>query len=186
MLGLIAKPRREGIAYWLWAIGIFIYFSVIAGGNVRHDYYQAIIIPFICFLLAKGAVLAMSLSRTTYSRFLTLIMSVLIFSLMISLSWYDVKGYYQINNWAIVDAGKAVDSKVPADALVIAPYNGDTAFLYQTNRSGWPIGFEIEDKINKGADYYVSVSYDDEARMIEKKYTLVEKNDKYILIKLTK
>lgn len=186
MLGLIAKPKKEGIAYWLWAIGIIIYFSVIAGGNVQHDYYQAIIMPFICFLLAKGAVLVMSLSRATYSRLLTLIMSILIFVAMISLSWYDIKGYYQVNNWPIVEAGKEVDRLTPKDAKVIAPYDGDTAFLYQTHRSGWPLGYDIEDKIMKGATYYVSVSYDDEARTLEKKYTLVEKNDRFIIIKLSK
>src|SRR5258706_3817762 len=186
MLGVIAKLKKEGLAYWLWAIGIVVYFSVVAGGNVQHDYYQAIIIPFICFLLAKGAVLLMSLSRDTYSRLLTLIMSLIIFITMISLSWYEVKGYYQVNNWPIVEAGKEVDRLTPKDAKVIAPYNGDTAFLYQTHRSGWPLGYDIEDKMAKGASYYVSVSYDDEARTLEKKYTLVEKNDKFIIIKLSK
>lgn len=185
-LGVIAKPKNEGLAYWLWAIGIILYFSVIAGGNVQHDYYQAIIIPFICFLLAKGAHLMLSLSKTTYSRFLTIMMTITIFAAMISLSWYDVKGYYQINNWPIVEAGIEVDKIIPKDSKVIAPYNGDTAFLYQTKRSGWPLGYDIEDKIAKGADYYVSVSYDDEARDLEKKYTLVKKTDNYIIIKLSK
>jgi len=185
MLGLIAKPKREGVAYWLWAIGIVIYISVIAGGNVQHDYYQAMIMPFVCFLLAKGAGLVLSLSQATYSRLLTIIMTAIIFVTMISISWYEIKGYYQINNWPIVEAGMAVDRLVPKDAKVIAPYNGDTAFLYQTHRSGWPLGYDIEDKVLKGATYYVSTSYDDEARMLEKKYTLVEKNDKFLIIKLT-
>jgi len=105
---------------------------------------------------------------------------------MISLSWYEIKGYYQINNWPIVESGKEVERLTPKDAKVIAPYNGDTAFLYQTHRSGWPIGYDIEDKIAKGATYYVSVVYDDEARTLEKKYTLVEKTDRFIIIKLTK
>jgi hypothetical protein len=186
MLGLVAKPKKEGLAYWLWAIGVLIYFSVIAGGNVQHDYYQAIIMPFICLLLAKGAVLVMSLSQATYSRFLTLIMTVFIMIAMVSFSWYNIQGYYQINNWPIVEAGKEVDRLTPKDALVIAPYNGDTAFLYQTQRSGWPLGYDIEDKVAKGATYYVSVSYDDEAHALEKQYTLVEKNDRIIIIKLSK
>lgn len=185
-LGLIAKPKDEGISYWLWAIGILLYFSIVAGGNVQHDYYQAIIIPFICFFLAKGAALMLSLSQTTYSRFLTILMTVTIFVSMLSLSWYEVKGWYQVNNWPIVEAGKEVDRLAPKDAKVIAPYNGDTAFLYQTHRAGWPIGYDIEDKMLKGATYYVSVSYDDEARALEKKYTLVEKNDRFIIIKLSK
>lgn len=186
ILGLIAKPKHEGISYWLWTIGILLYFSIVAGGNVQHDYYQAIIIPFLCLILAKGAALVMSLSRATYSRWLTIIMTIVCFVLMISLSWYDIKGYYQVNNWPIVEAGKEVDRLTPKDAKVIAPYNGDTAFLYQTHRSGWPLGYDIEDKISKGATYYVSVVYDDESRTLEKKYTLVEKTDRFIIIKLSK
>lgn len=185
-LGLISKPLKEGIAYWLWGIGILLYFSVVAGGNVQHDYYQAIIIPFICFFLAKGVILVASLSKTIYSRFLSLLMTAAIFVTMISLSWYEIKGYYQINNWPIVEAGKRVAALTSTDSLVIAPYNGDTAFLYQTERSGWPLGYDIEDKIKKGATHYVSVSYDDEARKLEKEYTLVEKTDKYIIIDLSK
>lgn len=184
VLGIVAKHTKEGITYWLWGIGVLLYFSVIAGGNVQHDYYQAIIMPFLCIFLAKGAVLLMSLTRSTYSRFLTLVMTLFIFVFTIGMSWYDIKGYYQINNSSMVEAGRALDKIAPKDARVIAPYNGDTAFLYQTNRSGWPIGFNIEQRIKDGATYYVSTSYDDEARDLEKKYTLVEKNDKYIIIKL--
>jgi len=186
ILGLISKPLKEGIAYWLWAIGIFAYFSVVAGGNVQHDYYQSIIIPFICFFLAKGVVLVISLNKTVYSRFLTIVTTLLVIAVMLSLSWYHVKGYYQVNNWPIVEVGKRVATITPTSALVIAPYNGDTAFLYQTERSGWPLGFDIEDKIKKGATHYVSVVYDDEARNLEKKYLLLEKTDKYIIIDLTK
>jgi hypothetical protein len=185
VLGIVAKPTKEGIAYWLWGIGILLYFSVIAGGNVQHDYYQAIIVPFLCIFLAKGTVLLMGLSRSVYSRFMTLIMTLFIIIFTIGMSWYDLKGYYQINNPSMVEAGMAVDRLSPKDAKVIAPYNGDTAFLYQTHRSGWPIGLDIEKKMAEGATYYVSTSYDDEAKALEKKYTLVEKNDKYIIIKLT-
>ena len=186
ILGIIAKPKREGFTYWLWFIGIIAYFSIIAGGNVRHDYYQAIITPFICIFLAKGASLVLNLSRSTYSRWLTIFTFIAIFGAMNALSWYDIEPYYNINNPAIIEAGKEVDRLTPKDAKVIAPYNGDTAFLYQTHRSGWPLGYYIEDKITKGATYYVSVVYDDESRELEKKYTLVAKTEKFIIIKLSK
>ncbi len=186
LLGLIAKPKHEGVTYWLWFIGILLYFSIMAGGNVRHDYYQAIIIPFVCIVLAKGINLVMLLNRNVYSRWLTIFTTIVMFIGMISLAWYDINPYYNINNPSIITAGKRVDALTPPDAKVIAPYNGDTAFLYQTNRTGWPLGYDIEDKMLKGADYYVSVVYDDEARNLEKKYSLVEKTDKYIIIKLKK
>jgi len=186
LLGLIAKPKNEGVTYWLWMLGILVYFSVVAGGNVRHDYYQAIIIPFICVILAKGAGLMLGLSRTTYSRWLTIFTGTGVFAIMIALSWYDIEPFYHINNPAIIEAGKEVDRLTPKDAKVIAPYNGDTAFLYQTGRNGWPLGYYIDDKIAKGATHYVSVVYDDEARDMERQYTVLAKTDKYIIVGLFK
>ena len=46
------------------------------------------------------------------------------------------------------------------------------------------VGFEIEDKIAKGAQYYVSTSYDDEAHMLEKEYPVLAKTSDYIIIDL--
>jgi len=184
VLGIVAKPTQEGITYWLWGLGTVIYFAVIATGNVQHDYYQAIITPFLCIFLAKGTILLMSLSRTVYSRFLTLIMTIFVIVFTIGMSWYDIKGYYQINNPVIVEAGKRVDELTPKDAKVIAPYNGDTAFLYQTHRSGWPLGYDIEKRIAQGATYYTSVNFDDETSNLEDTYQVVEKTKKYIIIKL--
>jgi len=184
VLGLIAKPTKEGITYWLWFIGTLLYFSIVAGGNVQHDYYQAIITPFICIFLAKGTILLMSLSKATYSRLLTLLMTFSVVGFVIALSWYDIKSYYQINNPVIIEAGKRVDVLTPKDAKVIAPYNGDTAFLYQTHRSGWPLGYDIDKHIAQGATYYISVNFDDEMHELEAKYQTVEKTEKYIIIKL--
>jgi len=184
VLGIVAKPTKEGTTYWLWGIGTVLYFAIVAGGNVQHDYYQAIIIPFLCIFLAKGTILLMSLTRSVYSRFLTLVMTLFIIVFTIGMSWYDIKGYYQINNPVIIEAGKRVDILTPPDAKVIAPYNGDTAFLYQTHRSGWPLGYDIEKHIALGATYYVSVYFDDEMHELEKKYQVIEKTEKYIIIKL--
>jgi hypothetical protein len=96
-----------------------------------------------------------------------------------------VSGYYQINHGAIVHAGEALDRLTPPNALVIAPYMGDTAFLYQTNRRGWPIGSAIDQKIKMGAAYYVSVNYDDETTTLMKQFPTLEANPEFIILKLS-
>jgi hypothetical protein len=106
-------------------------------------------------------------------------------SLSLFLSWPTIKTYYHINHWAIVRAGKVADQLLPQDATVIAPYMGDTAFLYQTNRKGWPIGHDIEDKIGKGATHYISVNYDDEARNLESRYKTITKTEEFLILDLT-
>lgn len=169
------------VFYFVWTLGMLLYLIVIASGNVQHDYYQIILLPLICIMVARG--IMFFLDQHTLTGVALMLICVVS---MIGFSWYEVKGYFNINNWAMVRAGQAVDRLTPEDALVIAPYMGDTAFLYQTNRRGWPIGFDIEDKISKGASYYVSTSLDDEARELSARYQVVEQTDEYILIHLIK
>lgn len=56
-------------------------------------------------------------------------------------------------------AGAIVDAKTPKDAKIIAPYNGDTSFLYQTKRKGWA-SFEHDVPTMKklGASYIILVN----------------------------
>ncbi len=176
--------KKEIVVYASWWFGILTYLIVIATGNVQHDYYQIIAVPIICISLARGAVLLHSLLSKRWGQQLA---QVVVGGMLLGglwLSWQHVSGYYNINHYEYMTAGQALDRVAPADALVIAPAFGDTQFLFQTNRRGWPIGFEIEDKIAKGATYYVNTSYDDEARRLEQEYTVVEKTDKYIIINL--
>ena len=105
---------------------------------------------------------------------------------MLLLSWQQVKGYFNVNHWEYVTAGEAVDRLTPPDAKVIAPAMGDTAFLFQTKRTGWPIGHSIDEKIEQGATHYVTTADDDEARELSEKYFIIEKTDLYLLIDLTR
>lgn len=165
-------------------LGMLAYLVIFATGNVQHDYYQIPLVPLLALLWGRGAVWVweMGVSRAQQIGITVVLIGVSVFSL--AFAWYEVEGWYHINNPAYVSAGAAVRRFVPEDALIIAPGFGDTTFLFQTERWGWPIGFEIEDKIADGAQYYVSTAYDDEARRLEQEYTVLEKTDEYILIDL--
>lgn len=172
--GLI--PFALGISA-LWAIGPLLYFIVFATGNVQHDYYQILVIPAIAVFVGKGL--------TKLRPWLAIVS----FVFMLSFSWYTIRTYYWINRPEIVEAGKEADRLLPQDAKVVAPYNGDTTFLYQTKRQGWPLGFDIEQKISMGATHYVTVSPTDadlETKDLAAKYTVLVRNDKYAIIDLTK
>jgi hypothetical protein len=166
-------------------LGWLLYLVVFATGNVQHDYYQIPLIPVLSLLLARGIIIIYNLLIKNYSKFL--VISILIIPLLLSLflSWYQIKSFFNINNPAIVEAGKAVQTLTPRSAKVIAPYMGDTAFLFQTLRKGWPIGHEIQNRIQMGATHYVSTTYDEEARTLELQYQTLEKNNNFILIDLT-
>jgi len=179
---LNTKIKNHFIPWFL--IGTFLYFVVVADANVMHDYYQILTVPAIALTLAAGSIYLWK--QSVFNKILT--RSILIFSVSIMLltGWYQVKGNYVINHWEIIEAGKAIDAIAPKDALIIAPYVGDTAFLYQTKRSGWPvIDSSIDTIIKQGASYYVSVDLGSaDTRNFEKRFPTVVKTDKYIILKL--
>lgn len=168
----------------MFILGMFLYTIVFATASVRHDYYQIFVIPAVSLLLAQGSI---NLWQTKeFNRTLARIVLVGCVALMFGMGAYQVKDFYKINHPEIVDAGNAVKKLTPKDALVVAPYNGDTAFLYQTGRSGWPVLEEsFDDVIKKGASYYVSVNfYDPDTKYVEEKYKVLEKTDTYIIADL--
>lgn len=186
-LGIVKKRQeREGLFFDFWFLGILLYLVVLAAGNVRHDYYQVITIPIISIFLAKGADLLLTAPKNYFNRVVCYMLLATSVMFMFAFSWYQMQSDYWINKPAIIEAGRAVDRLVPKDAKVIAPYGGDTAFLYQTNRQGWPVGFEIEDKVKKGANYYVNVNVSDpETDYVMKKYQVLEKTQSYVIVKLS-
>lgn len=183
-LGLISQPVKiVGWFFHLWALGLLLYIFIFATGNVTHDYYQIITIPIIAVFVGLGISLLSSPPRA-FARTSSLILLGTSFIFMFAFSWYHIRDFYNINNPAMISAGLWVDAHTPSNSLVIAPYGGDTAFLYQTHRSGWPIGGDIQHKIDLGATHYLSLTYDDETRELEKSCQLLEHNDSFTLISL--
>ena len=173
----IAKDRDWTARLWL--VGALSYLVIIATGNVQHDYYQILLLPVLAVYTAKGFVY---LYRQSY------LLSLISFIFMIAFSWFTIRTYYWINHPEIIEAGREADRILPKDAKVIASYNGDTTFLYQTNRQGWPIGFEIDKKITLGATHYVTISPSDsdgETKDLASRYTVLVRNDRYAIIDLT-
>jgi 4-amino-4-deoxy-L-arabinose transferase-like glycosyltransferase len=180
-LGFFAKNKNYFNLFFL--LGMFLYVSTVATANVRHDYYQIITIPAIALALADGSVFLWTSKH--FNKVLSRL--ILTFSVVVMFigSAVMVKEFYKINHPEIILAGQTVDRLVSKDALVIAPYNGDTAFLYQTGRWGWPyVDRPIEELIERGADYYVSVNYDVQTNEFIQKFESIEKNDKFIILDL--
>lgn len=187
-IGLISQhTKKEGWVSGLFAAGGLVYLSVFAAGNVQHDYYQIILLPIISIYTAKG--LAFLLTNKTFSRPASVMLAAVSMLFLVAFSWYNMRSFYWINRPEIIEAGAAAAKLLPQDAKVIAPYNGDTTFLYQTGRTGWPLGFDIDDKIAMGATHYVTVSPTDndwETKTLAETYTVLVRNDRFAIIDLTK
>ena len=181
IFGVLAERKEKFLISLLF--GMFLYVSVVASANVRHDYYQTMIIPAVSIFLAAGSI-HMWKSKTYGSVWVKALLTFSIF-VMFSSGISEIKEFYKINHPEIIKAGMAADSIIPEGSLVIAPYNADTAFLYQTNRWGWPYkDREIEDLITMGAEYYISVNYDELTREIMETYTVLVEVPDYVIVKL--
>jgi hypothetical protein len=193
--GIISRTRKDGWLFIWWGVAILTYVSVLATGNVRHDYYQTMTIPIIVIFMAKGVRLLIDLGREYVSKPAVHITILIIIIFMEMFGWYHIRDLFNINHPEIVEAGHAVELKTKANSLVIAPYMGDTAFLYQTHRAGWPIMQDTIDKMIKmGAQYYVSTNFDDQTKVLMKNalnpdlsmrlYKIIDLTDKYVIIQL--
>lgn len=188
-IGLLVKPNlKEGWLLHLLAISSFAFLVVFATGNVQHDYYQTLIVPALVIFVARGFMSLIEGIPGFIPRLWTIPLAIFFLSLALVLTWYEVRGLYQINNWAIVEAGIRADQLLPKNAIVLAPYGGDSAFLYQTNRPGFPfIILPIQEMIEKyGVSYFVSVNFDAKTKWLMSKYEIVEQTPKYVIINLTK
>jgi len=180
------KIKRASGLFLSFAASSLIYVSVIATGNVQHDYYQILVIPTISIFTGIGIVelfKIVSSKINTASGFL--VCSVIIMS-SFYFSWYLVRDYFNINDRGMVMAGERADMILPKDALVIAPHDGSTTLLNITGRRGWPV-FQnsIEELIERGANYMVIANpTESDFNGFGKTYEVVDSSDKYLILKL--
>ncbi len=185
-----AYKKLTTTEFWLlgsWTVSMIMYLIIVAHGNLQHDYYQQLLIPLVTYVIGRGIVvfdgwLAKKLTGFTTSF---VVFGILILSWGISL-WF-VKDYYRIHDLAYQKAGEAVQRISQPEDLVIANNAiGDTSFLFQTRRNGWPIGVGVEDKADKGAKYYVSTTFDQNTDNLEDRYFTVERTAEYIILDLSR
>lgn len=190
LFGVFASRKVQHWGFFAsFALSSLLYVTIFATGNVQHDYYQILIMPSVAIFYGLGAYFLYDKFKIGKSFALGKIILLLCTVGALYFSWQQVKDYFNINNEAMVRAGIAVDHLTPKDAKVIAPLDGDTSFLYQTKRKGWPsFQNDLPIMINElGADYLVIVHpRPQDYTSLEKQYKLVSKTDEYILVKLSK
>lgn len=187
-LGVIIKPGREKLFYLSYLASVIIYFTVFASGNIRHDYYQIPAIPVFAVFMAMGVKMLISPPQNFLNRNLGILIAIASITSIAVFGFYEVKGYYWINKPEIIKAGEAVDHLLPKDATVIAPYNGDSAFLYQTNRHGYPITDRpLEKFIDQGTKYLVSVDVQDAGiQNLARHCKVLEQTNEYVIVEMFK
>ena len=178
------NTKVKNLTIQVFLLGAFFYVAAVADANVMHDYYQILVIPAIALAAGSGTVFLWE--GKVFNKIAGRVIAVVSVIVMLITGWNQISGNFNVNHPEIMEAGAEVARITPPDALIVAPYNGDTAFLYQTGRWGWPaIDNSIDKIIEEGASYYVSVDLGSpDTKMISSRFTTIEKTDKYIIINL--
>lgn len=184
-IGLIVVNKKNYLYFMSFIIGSLLYLFTVATGNVEHDYYQIPIIPGVAIFLGIGGAFLLNPTKEIISKYKTIPLFIISVLFMFAFSWYVVRDYYTIDNPSIVIAGEAVDKLTPKNAKVLANYNGDTSFLYQTKRKGWA-SFEkgLPQLIQMGADYLALVNPTPADIHLGTIYKVIAQTPQYIIFDL--
>lgn len=140
ILGLLLKveERREWLFY-IWIFGIGLFFLLIPAQCIQ-GYYQIHLLPAASIIMGK-IIYQFSASQFFNNRFLKknvfgtlLLMSVFLVVFRYSYAYYRVPENFRY----VVETGKAIDSLVEKNALVIASIENGPDLIYYSNRKGWP------------------------------------------------
>lgn len=181
----LVKNRHAGL-FLSFAVSSALYISVIATGNVRHDYYQIALIPTISMFAGLGVSILFAVMSKKLNAILGGSICAILIILSLFFSWGMIRDYFNINDRGMVEAGKKADEILPLDARVIAPHDGSTTLLNITARRGWPTFQEpIEKLIEKGATYLVIANpTKSDFEGFGKMYTQVASSSTYLILKL--
>jgi len=179
----LVKKTKNSLFFFSFLFSSLLYLVVFATGNVQHDYYQILITPSLAIFYGIGAYYLL----IQHQRFVGLTVCLIATSIFFIFGWYQIRDYFNINNPSLVIAGQAVNRLTPKHAKIIAPYNGDTSFLYQTKRKGWPSQEKsLPDMIAMGADYMVIANPGKADLELGKTYNIVSETKEYVLFDLRK
>lgn len=185
IVGIIARQKKEALIYWSFLFSSLIYMVVMATGNVQHDYYQILIIPAISIFFGKGLDFLLGLSKELINKtslYITLGVSI---ALMMAFSWFIVRDYYNLQHVHVYEVGVLADKILPKNVKVVAPYGGDTTFLYYVNRKGWPVvDRPFEDLVKAGARYIVFADPTPDELHLSTLYPVFSKGENYVIFDL--
>jgi hypothetical protein len=185
--GFLTKIKKQPLYIYSFLISSLLYLTIIARGNVQHDYYQILILPTICIFLGLGGDFLINQTKNFSYKWVGAIIFIICTAFTLMFGWYHVRDYFNINNQAIIKAGQAVSELTPKNAKVIANYNGDTSFLYQTQRQGWAsYEKELPEMIKMGADYLVIANPVPMDFVFAKNYKTVKSVPEYVIFDLRK
>lgn len=186
-LGFLYRKNKTQSFLFSLLLGIFLYFIVVAGGNIQHDYYQVLIVPFVAIFVGIGFYF---LYRFAFnSRIIACLVMAFLAFLTLLFGYTKTIDFYNIDHPELLEAGKIARMIIPPGSLLIAPYNGDTSLLYHTGFSGWPVEIYDFDRLKNThpgrSVYFLSTVNDRYTADVLSRFTPVYTSDQLFIAKIS-
>lgn len=187
VLGILLKTKKEGLLYISFLLSSILYLFVMAKGNVQHDYYQILIVPTLALFFGKGVSFIFDNTATVFSRITSYLVITVSCLFMFSFSWFLIRDFYTMQHGEIYYSGMEIDKILPKNVKVVAPFGGNTTFLYYINRQGWPVfDRDLSEFIRQGAQYMAFTNPTPQELEFIKYFEVTGKGKQYIVFDLTK
>lgn len=178
--------NKNGAFFLSFLASTLIYVTVIATGNVRHDYYQISIIPTISIFAGLGVYQLFKTVSKISNKYIAGSICLILIVLCLFFSWKLVRDYFNINDRGMVAAGIEANKVLPKNAVVVASQDGSTTMLNLIQRPGWPL-FEksLPELIDMGANYMVLANpSESDINGFARNYETVASGSSFLILKL--
>ena len=128
-----SRDRRYSRLFHWWLATMIVFIIVVGYGN-RHRWYQLPLVPIAAAF--AGAACAFVVSKIS-SRVIAMTLSILLVGAFTTLSFWNVRPFYQSSAAQLRDAGLELKKVTPPDALIVAADMGDPTIFYYAERKGW-------------------------------------------------
>lgn len=156
LLGLFEKAKNRRF-FLVWLLSTAMYLVLVWRTAVIHPYYFLPLAAPCAFFVAKGA-------QKIRPFWIVWVLALLVFA---NVSYYYQKLYFvPKERMLVVEAGKAVDTLTPNNAIVVAAYDSSPIQVYYNHRRGWVMDLSAKDEqalvnelkgwIEKGATHWMT------------------------------
>lgn len=183
ILGIIAKSKKYFFLSILISALAFLF--TFEGVNVQHAYYQILILPAVAIFVALGVDFVSRNNKYFINPLLLIVASLAIFGFSFSISYYQVKDYYNYSS-DLVSIANIVKDLTKKDDKIVTDRTGDTTLLYLSERRGAPsVNKDLAELQKDGYKYFVTLKKDviDDLKS-KKQFELVFENEKFAIFKL--
>lgn len=182
VMGFLSEQKNKLFIHLVMAFAATLFLFTFQGGNVQHDYYQIFITPAVALLVGAGCGQLLRVKRLGVAVLRWGIV-VILFSLSLFFSYYQIRGNYTQNEDLIFIAN-VIRSFTNEKEIIVTDTMGDTTLLYLSDRRGYPAPYrDFETLKTQGAGYFITrdTNYKE---TLKGKYKLLFENDKVLIFAL--